>query len=517
MSRVEQGFLIAGIAGLACCAAGLSLDARAMLGAWLAATIIALGLPLGALTILMVHGLTGGRWGDAVREPLRAMAAMLPLTLIFLVPGLARLSFVFPWAGTNAAALPETVREKVAYLNVPFFLLRFAGCAAIWLALTSMVLGSTNARSSAGANVGRKYAFGLIVHALTVSVFAVDWMLSLEPEFTSTIYALYEAAAEVVGAFALAIVVLAVRRAVDVVPGGEEHVALSEDLANMLLGFVLTWVYLAFMQWLVIWGGDLPDEIHWYVVRSDNGWQYLLWLLIALHGVAFAGLLSRRLKRSHTDLVWLAGVALAGHFADGLWRVRPPLLAGSFFALWYDVAAWVALTGLWLALFLFSFVGQIGSPGGSGRPPVAKVNRHPETRDVWPRTLLAFGGGLLLLIALAAIGIKLAFNTTPTWLPFSTNSNSESPDLQRAPRQDLAAFRAEEDRQLRTLGWVDRNVGIARIPIDDAMWAVVGNGLPDWSQQGAGATGAENCAVVAATVPRAPQAQNCQRPSGAGQ
>ncbi|WP_036259353.1 hypothetical protein [Mesorhizobium sp. WSM3224] len=147
---------------------------------------------------------------------------------------------------------------------------------------------------------------------------------------------------------------------------------------------------------------------------------------------------------------------------------------------------------------------------------MAKAHRHPETRDVWPRTLLAFGGGLLLLIALAAIGIKLAFDTTPTWLPLTANTSLENPDLQTAPKQDLISFRAEEDRQLKMLGWVDRNAGIARIPIDDAMWAVVSNGLPDWSQQGAGAASTENCALVTAAVPRAPQAQDCQQQSRAG-
>ncbi|CDX56384.1 conserved exported hypothetical protein [Mesorhizobium plurifarium] len=146
---------------------------------------------------------------------------------------------------------------------------------------------------------------------------------------------------------------------------------------------------------------------------------------------------------------------------------------------------------------------------------MAKAHRHPESRDVQPRVLLAFGGGLLLFIALAAIGVKL-FNTTPTWLPLPANTNPDNPDLQTAPQQDLAAFRAEEDRQLKTLGWVDRNAGIVRIPIDDAMWAVVSNGLPDWSQPEGEAARPDDCALVTAAVPRAPQAQNCKQQEGTG-
>jgi hypothetical protein len=352
MSRVEQGFLIAGIAGLVCCAVGISLDARPVLGAWLAAVIFALSLPLGALTILMVHGLTGGRWGEAIRQPLRILAATLPLALILLLPVLIRLDLIFPWAGTDSAMLAEKVREKLVYLNVPFFLLRFVVCAAIWLALAWMMLSSTEEHLAKSGD-GRKYALGLILHAFAISVFSIDWMLSLEPEFTSTVYALCEASAEVVGACATAVIVLAARRAVEILPGGEEDVALSEDLANMLLGFLLIWIYLVFMQWLVVWGGDLPDEIHWYVIRSGNGWQYLLYLLIALQVAASAGLLSRDLKRSHAGLIRLAGIALAGHFADMFWRVRPPLFSGGILSLWHDVAAWIGLGGLWLALFLF--------------------------------------------------------------------------------------------------------------------------------------------------------------------
>lgn len=145
---------------------------------------------------------------------------------------------------------------------------------------------------------------------------------------------------------------------------------------------------------------------------------------------------------------------------------------------------------------------------------MAKAHRHPETRDVQPWMLLAFGGGLLVFLVLAAIGMKLAFNTTPAWLPQPANVSPEAPDLQTAPRQDLVNFRAEEDRQLKMLGWVDRNAGIARIPIDDAMWAIVSNGLPDWSQPGAAALEPDDCNLLAAAVPRAPQAEKCQQQRG---
>lgn len=333
-------------AGLVLSVAGLAFESRTTLSGWLTISLFLLGLPLGALTILMVHGLTGGKWGFAVRPPLRAILATLPLALLLLLPVLARLDLIFPWAGADPAALPETVRQKLAYLNVPFFLARFAACCAIWLALAWLVLRWTGEGRAAGA---RGYAIGLLLHGLAVTIFSIDWMLSLEPDFTSTIYAMLEASAQVVGAYALAMTVLAANRAIEIMPGGEEDVALSEDVANMLFGFVLMWAYLAFMQWLVIWGGDLPTEIHWYVIRSRNGWQYVLWLMVALALIVpFTGFLSRGLKRSHRGLLWLAGIVLAGHFVEIVWRVRPPLSTVG----WPDLAALAGTGGLWAAFFL---------------------------------------------------------------------------------------------------------------------------------------------------------------------
>ncbi len=338
-------------AGLLLCIAALFLDARAVFAGWLTAALFALGFPLGAMSILMIHGLTGGRWGEALRPPLRAMVATLPLALVLLLPLLVRPDFIFPWAVTDLAVLPETVRLKLAYLNMPFFLSRFAIYAAVWLVLAWLVMAGTEGTDRLN---GRISALGLIVHGFAIAVFSTDWMLSIEPEFTSTIYALLEASAEIVGAGALGLLMLAATRSIETMPGGDKRTALGEDVANMLFGFMLAWAYLAFMQWVVVWAGDLPDDIGWYIVRSRNGWQYLLLLLIVSQFVfPFAGFLNRDMKRSHRGLLLLGALMLAGHFADVLWRIRPPLAAAP--EAWPDLAALAAVGGLWLAGFLFAF------------------------------------------------------------------------------------------------------------------------------------------------------------------
>jgi hypothetical protein len=252
--------------------------------------------------------------------------------------------------------LPEIVRQKLAYLNVPLFVVRLIACTLIWLALGWFILGWTaRDRDRSRRSAGRPCAIGLIAHGLAVTVFTIDWMLSIEPGFISSIYAMLEASAEVVGAFALGLTVLAAGRAIEKMPGGEEDVVLGEDIANMLFGFMLIWAYLAFMQWLVIWAGDLPEEIHWYILRTQGGWQYLLWLLIALHfGVPFAGFLNRSVKRSHRGLLGLAALVVAGHLIDVTWRIRPALAAAGARMSWTDLATIAGAGGLWCAWFLWA-------------------------------------------------------------------------------------------------------------------------------------------------------------------
>jgi hypothetical protein len=344
-------------------------DPRGTLAGWLTVALFLLGLPLGAMTILMVHGLTGGRWGEALRGPLRAMVATLPLALLLLLPVVARSDLVFPWAGTEPSMLSDTLRQKLAYLNMPFFVLRFVACAVIWLVLGWLILGWTEAgKDRARRATSRPYAIGLIVHGLAVTVFAIDWMLSIEPDFLSSMYPMLEAAAEVVGAFALALAVLAAGRVIETMPGGEEDTALGEDVANMLFGLMLIWAYLSFMQWLIIWAGDLPEEIHWYVLRSQDGWQYQLWLLIALQfAVPFTGFLNRSVKRSHRGLLALGTLVLAGHFADVVWRIRPALSAAGALLSWTDPVVIAVAGGAWGAWFLRALSAPNRTPFWRGR------------------------------------------------------------------------------------------------------------------------------------------------------
>ncbi len=342
--------LVAGAASLLLCLLGAVLNLRVALAAWFTAAVIAIGLPLGAMTLLMVHGLTGGRWGEAMKPLLRATVATLPLALVCLLPLLLRPGLVFPWAGDDTAGLPAVVQAKLAYLNVPFFLTRFAACVAVWLGLAFFVLRWSDPHRPRANSRG--FALGLIVHAAALMVFSTDWMLSLDSEFTSTIYAMLEASAEVVGVGALCLLVLAATRAIEVVPGGEAGAVLGEDVANMLFAFMLTLAYLAFMQWLVVWAGDLPNDIGWYLRRTAGGWRFLLWLVLILQfALPLGGFLARGVKRSHRGLMWLALCVFAGHGLETAWRIRPALAEPRLSLAWVELAAPIAVGCLWAAMF----------------------------------------------------------------------------------------------------------------------------------------------------------------------
>ncbi|QDC02717.1 hypothetical protein [Mesorhizobium sp. 8] len=147
---------------------------------------------------------------------------------------------------------------------------------------------------------------------------------------------------------------------------------------------------------------------------------------------------------------------------------------------------------------------------------MAESVRPPETRDVWPRALIAFGVGLLVFLAVSAVALKFVFDTTPVWPPPgpAAESDRESPALQRTPESDLAAFRSKEDKELTTLGWVNRTADIARIPVEEAMKLVAQDGLPNWSKSTAALDG--ECTLLDQNVPRAPQVGNCRGGAKAG-
>ncbi|WP_424683671.1 hypothetical protein [Frateuria sp. YIM B11624] len=336
---VSRGEGIAAAIGLlalaACLLLGLHAPRDALLS-YLFAWLFWLAPALGSVGLLMVHALTGGDWGLALRPALLAASRRLPLMALLLLPVLIGVAALFPWAGAQAA--DPSLEAQRWWLDVPFFIARAMVVCGVWLWLAHAMR-----RRLATPAAARFAAGGLVLYALTISIAAVDWVMSLVPRWHSTVLGILLGTAQLLAAAALAVCVSVAGR--DKVSGGWTS-RLLNDLGSLLMVLVLAWGYLAFMDYLTAWIADLPAETVWYLPRMKTGWRWLGAFLALFHlALPFAVLLSRQAKQR---VAWLAGVALwlfvaqVGYVA---WLVLPGLRGHAL--AWSDPLAWIGIGGLW--------------------------------------------------------------------------------------------------------------------------------------------------------------------------
>lgn len=356
--RLQRGSLIVGVIGLGLCLLGATFSRQQFFQSYLFAYVFWLGIALGCLGIVMLHNLSGGAWGLAIRRLLESGMRTLPLLALLFLPLLFGLHHLYEWARPEAVAHDAVLQHKAAYLNFPFFLIRAALYFTLWVG-AALVMGrwSEQRDGEAGARAAARLralsAPGLVVYVLTITFASIDWIMSLEPHWYSTIFGVHFLGGHGLAAFAFAILLSAIlsRRAP---AGGTIAPAYRVDLGNLLLGFVMLWAYFAFSQWLIIWSGNLPEEVTWYTRRNSGGWEWLARLLAAFHFfVPFLLLLSRRNKRRAESLAIIAATILVMRLVDVYWYTVPAFHPGEFTIHWMDVAAPVGLGGIWLAAFLW--------------------------------------------------------------------------------------------------------------------------------------------------------------------
>ena len=318
------------VLALVAAVAGWRLDARALLASYLAAWWFITGALLGGLANVWLHQLTGGAWGETIRGPLLRAARWLPLACILFLPVLLGAPLLYPWQhGVQEGAFRQM------WLSPVFFTIRSVGYLLLW---TLLAIVETRARTRSPLRA----ALCLVAYGFSVSLAAVDWIMSLQPEWYSSVFGWLAGTGQMLTGLALAVLLIDRGAARKRLP----------DLGNLLMMYVLTWAYLAYVQFLIIWAADLPHEIAWYLRRGAPGWQAVAWVLVAGH---FAGplciLLSRHAKTAPALMGVLAGALLAAHLLDCWWLVLPsvehmtrhwlwlaPLVAAGF-----GLAAWVAL------------------------------------------------------------------------------------------------------------------------------------------------------------------------------
>jgi len=354
LDRVRTRSLLVGAVALLVCVAAAWRAPDRFYQAYLPAYLLWASIALGSLALLMLHHLTGGAWGFVIRRVLESSSQTIPALLLLFLPVLLGMRRLYVWTAPEELAAEPILQAKAAYLNIPFFLARAALYFGVWIWLSAR-LNRWSARQDRGeaplAPIQRLSALGLLLYGLTATFAAVDWVMSLEPDWYSTIYGMLFMVGHALAALAFAVPVLRViarARPLAALVSGDHF----QDLGNLLLGFVLLWAYLSFAQYLIIWSGNLVEEIPWYLRRTRGGWGWIPAGLIAFHfALPFALLLMRTLKRRAEALVAVAGLLLAVRAVDLFWLVRPAF-ADAVQLHWLDLLTPVAIGGIWLGLFL---------------------------------------------------------------------------------------------------------------------------------------------------------------------
>lgn len=313
---------------------------------------------LGGLAFLMIQYLTGGAWGVMARRVFEAAAkTILFLALLFLPLLLRGVPHLYEWARPEAAHDP-LLQKKAAYLNVSGFTVRAIVYFAVWTLLTALLTRFSSQQDQADLpeQANRRCATvsgpGVVLYGLTITFASVDWLMSLEPHWYSSLYGGLFAAGQLLSALAFTIVALALLRDREPLASalGKRH---FHDFGKLLLAFVMLWAYLSFSQFLIIWSGNLAEEVPFYIKRLQGGWSGVAIALIIAHfALPFLVLLSRDLKRHPKRLMTIALFILIMRFVDIEYLVRPAIaqvLTPS--AILSDVAAVLGIGVVWLGLF----------------------------------------------------------------------------------------------------------------------------------------------------------------------
>ena len=354
--RVRHGALLIGALGLGSCLIGAPFSGAQFFQSYLFAYVFWLGIALGCLGIVMLHNLSGGGWGSEIRGLLEAGMNTLPLMAVLFLPLLFGLQQLYEWARPEAVARDVFLQHKAAYLNVPFFVIRTALYFVLWIAAAVlMTRWSAQARESDGAASARLRGVsgpGLVVYVLTITFASMDWIMSLEAHWYSTLFGVHFLGGHGLAALAFTILFSAIlsHSATAAQPFSASH---RLDLGNLLLGFVMLWAYFTLSQWLIIWSGNLPEEAVWYTHRNQGGWEWLPRLMVVFHFlVPFLLLLSRRNKRNVQFLAMIAATILVMRLVDIFWFTVPAFRPGELGLHWMDIAATAGIGGIWLGGFL---------------------------------------------------------------------------------------------------------------------------------------------------------------------
>ena len=342
---------IGAIFGVATAVFGYSNPAR-FFQAYLVGYVWVFGVAMGCFGLMALHHLSGGAWGIMIRRILEAATRTIPALAVGFVPIALGMGRLYSWSRPEGAFHHGL---RAVYLTPKGFVVRAAICFVLWSTMALVLSRLSLAQDQTGRpSIKRRMQFiaagGIIVHVLCMTVAAIDWLMSLSPNWASTIYGFYVIVGQIVSglAFIILIALFLVGRQPLAGRFRPDH---FHDYGKLLLAFIMIWAYFAVSQFLIIWSGNLPEETSWYMGRTLGGWKWFTLVLVFSHFVLpFVLLLSRNLKRDVGRLAKVAAMMLVVRWLDLYWLVAPAFSDRvSLRAI--DVTTPVAIAGIWVFLF----------------------------------------------------------------------------------------------------------------------------------------------------------------------
>ncbi|HYI08623.1 MAG TPA: hypothetical protein VEK57_06105 [Thermoanaerobaculia bacterium] len=364
IARAQVPALAIGILGIVAAAAGFFMDRPEFFRSWLPAFVFWFHIAAGAAGVLMLQYVTGGEWGVLIRRPLGAAARTLPLFLLFAIPLALGLEHIYTWANHDLVAHDVLLQQKAKYwLNDTGWIIRsivYIGLLSLWAwRLRRLSLKFYEDRSPYVELARRKWAaFGLLVFVMTLTFSGIDWVMSLEPKWYSSMFGIAFLIGAGLSAFAFVTFFLTLLSGNEAM---EDILRPSHfrDLGNLMLAFTMLWAYTNFSQFLLIWYGNIKEETPYYTIRMHGGWGVMAALLIVFHFfLPFFMLLMRSIKDRPGTIAIVTVIILVMRFVDIYWLTGPAWYPDHFYFSWMTAAAFLGIGGLWLWAFITQLKGQ---------------------------------------------------------------------------------------------------------------------------------------------------------------